>query len=349
MESRRMNRPRDRASAAGLLPRMEARAWADGKTVTYRYHPVGGKPLALGTDRDAAIRKVLDMLGKHSDAGTIGRLWQQYKSGPMWSGLKPRTQADYEAYSVPLLRVFGPVHAADITPPDVARYLRVERADAPVRANREFALLSILIGLAVERGEATTNPCRGKHVTKNKERPRSEAPQADDIKALITHAYSKGGQWRVIVMAAEFAALVGARQVEMLPLAWPAFGTDEVRLERGKQAKGVKRVEKVAVSPALLALRSRLLATQRSPLGAVFPNRKGNAYTGQGFAAMWGKLMREAMAGKVIARRFTFHDLRAAYVTEHKIQTGNLPDLHASATTTSRVYDRAREAKRRAL
>lgn len=53
-----MNRPRDRASAAGLLPRMEARPHRDGRTVSYRYHPIGAKPIPLGTDRLEACRKV---------------------------------------------------------------------------------------------------------------------------------------------------------------------------------------------------------------------------------------------------------------------------------------------------
>jgi len=58
-----MSRARDRKSAKGLLPRMEAMVWKDGKTVTFRYHPVGRKPISLGTDKDAAIRQVLDMNG----------------------------------------------------------------------------------------------------------------------------------------------------------------------------------------------------------------------------------------------------------------------------------------------
>ena len=71
-------------------------------------------------------------------------------------------------------------------------------------------------------------------------------------------------------------------------------------------------MERVDVSPALLELRTRLLAVSRdAKVGAVFPNRQGNPYTARGFAAMWGKLMREALAKKVIAKRFTFHDLRA--------------------------------------
>ena len=51
-----MNRARDRASAKGLLPRMEARVGK--KATTYRYHPLVGKPINLGQDLDAAIRQV---------------------------------------------------------------------------------------------------------------------------------------------------------------------------------------------------------------------------------------------------------------------------------------------------
>src|SRR5207247_5511269 len=123
------------------------------------YHPVGRKPINLGTDRIEAIRKVLDINGRGNERGTVGRLWKQYKESPAWQALKDRTRADYEDYSVPLLAVFGDVHAAAVMAPDVARYLRVERADAPVRANREIALLGNLLALAIELGEATANPC----------------------------------------------------------------------------------------------------------------------------------------------------------------------------------------------
>lgn len=345
-----MNRHRDKKSAAGLLPRMEARLWADGRTVTYRYHPVGGKPINLGTDRAEALRRVLEMNGLTDDSGTIARLWEQYKESAEWKSLRERTQQDYEDYSGPLLRVFGETYASNITAPDVARYLRVERKEAPIRANREIALLGNLIALAIEHGEATSNPCRGGQVRRNKERPRAIAPTQEDIAALVAFAESKGGQWPIITMAAEFAALAGPRQAEFLPLHWPAFSVDEVRLDRAKQRKGVKKVEKVAVSSALLSLRSRLQAIAvDGRVGAVFPNRQGNPYTSAGFAAMWGKLMREAMAKKVISRRFTFHDLRSYYTSMHKEQTGLLPDLHASPTTTATIYERSGVARRKAL
>jgi integrase len=329
---------------------MEARPWADGVTCTYRYHPVGKKPINLGTDRAEAMRKVLEMNGQADDSGTISRLWEHYKASPEWAALKERTQADYEDYSGPLLAVFGSVHASSIMAPDVARYLRTERKDAPIRANREVALLGNLIALAIDRGEATANPCRGGQVKRNKERSRTAAPQREDIDALVAYAEQKGGQWRIVTMAAEFAALVGSRQIEFLKLGWPQFGTDEVRLRRAKQRKGVEKVERITVSPALLELRGRLQAIAKDgKVGTVFPNRQGNPYTSSGFAAMWGKLMREAIAKKVIERRFTFHDLRAHYTTQHQEQTGALPNLHASPTTTAKVYERSGVARRKAL
>jgi hypothetical protein len=57
----------------------------------------------------------------------------------------------------------------------------------------------------------------------------------------------------------------------------------------------------------------------------------------------------DALAEKVVSQRFTFHDLRAHYATQHKRALGALPDLHADPGTTARVYERSRESRRKAL
>jgi integrase len=351
MEPCRVSRKRDRFSALGLLPLMEARPWKDGRTVTYRYHPIGSKPVNLGTDKDAAIQKVVAMAKIGAESGTVKALWLAYKGSPDWSALGERTRADYEDYSVPLLAVFGDMLAADITAPMVARYLRIER-DGKVRGNREVSLLGNLITLAIERGEAEHNPCRGGQVRRNKERPRTKKPETTDLAALVKFAMTKGGQWPVVVMAAEYCALAGSRKAEFLRACWSQVDEREIRLMRAKQHGGAERVETVAISPALQSLLDRLRPLAKNDkTGYLFPNRFGNAYTDEGFASMWGKLVREALAEKVIPAdgRFTFHDLRAYYTTEHKARTGNLPDLHASPTTTAKVYERSRVAKRSAL
>ena len=85
--------------------------------------------------------------------------------------------------------------------------------------------------------------------------------------------------------------------------------------------------------------RSRRPLAKNDRIGAVFPNRQGNPYTRDGFSSMWQKLMVEALERGVITTRFTFHVERR----------GELPDLHASPTTTARVYERSRVSKRDAL
>lgn len=345
-----MNRPRDRKSAEGLLHRMEARPWADGRTVTYRYHPVGKPPINLGTDRVLAIRRVANMNGLGDDVGTINRLWEQYQETPDWEGLGDRTKDDYKKYAAPLLQVFGDTLASEITAPMIARYLRVERKKAPVRANREISLLGNLISLAIERGEAEHNPCRGGQVKRNKERPRTRSPEQVEIDALVQFAATLGGQWAIVMMAAEFAALAGNRKIEFLNLHWSQINDTEIRLMRAKQHGGTERVEKIELSPAMRALLARLRPIARDDrIGAVFPNRYGNTYTHDGFNSMWQKLMLAAHKKEVISKRFTFHDLRAHYVTTHKSVTGELPDMHASPTTTARVYERSKIAKRKSL
>ena len=79
-----MGRKRERASGFGLLPRMEARPHASGDKVTYRYHPIGGKPINLGQDKRAAIQKVLDLNGASNDAArskNCGALIRRCRSG----------------------------------------------------------------------------------------------------------------------------------------------------------------------------------------------------------------------------------------------------------------------------
>lgn len=342
-----MSRPRDRASATGLLPRMEARPRKDG-LVTYRYHPIGKTPINLGTDKAAALRKVLDINDEAPDRGNVAGLWRLYQDSADWQRLAPNSQTDYLQCAKALLKVFGPLSPADVLPSHCARYLRIERATAPKRANREMALMSNLMNLAIERGDILTNPC--KQVRRNHEAPRQDAPEPETLINFLTWARQREGSAKVLAGMAEFAALTGNRRIEFLAMHWPQVGEGEIRLIRGKQRDDKQIVEVVSISPALAELLERMrgLASNAS-LGAVFPTRGGNPYTEQGFKAMWSKLVARALEEKVIAKRFTFHDLRAYYVTQHKAQRGALPDLHANPGTTARVYDRTKEVKRRSL
>lgn len=342
-----MSRPRDRFSGMGLLPRMEARVWKDGKTITYRFRPIEGPPINLGTDRQAALRKVIDMTGQSSDRGTVNELWRLYKESPGWTDLSDSSRTDYEQSSGPLLKVFGNVQAGAVKPKHCNRYLRVERAGSPVRANREMALLSNLMNLAVERGDIDANPC--KQVRRNKEQPRREVPEAADLAGFVAWAWARGGQSAVLAGMAEFCALAGNRRIEFRPMHWTQVSDHEVRLMRAKQ-RGKVVTEVLTMEPALRELLERMKPLAKdSRVGAVFPNRDGNPHTERGFKSAWARLMAAAITDKVLAKRIRFHDLRAYYTTHYKRQHGRLPDLHANPATTARVYDRNEEVRRRSL
>lgn len=350
-----MSRRRDRASTHGLLPLMEARPWKDGKTITYRYHPLGGKPISLGTDRQAAIEQVLQLTRRAADSGTVTELWRLYRDTPEWAALAEGTRTDYHLCWKALEPVFGQVAPRAITAQHCRRYLRIERAAAPIRANRELALLSNLFNVAIDIGEVDINVCR--HVRRNKEQPRNLAPEPATLQRFLSWAQARGGSAAILASMAEFAARTGNRRVEFRELHWPQWSETEARLFRAKARAGqAKVVEVIGNSPELLELRARMLAISgASKTGPVFPAARGGAYRDRAFKSAWSRLMADAMdasAGPPVLMpglRFTFHDLRAYFVTEHKRQRGELPDLHKNRETTARVYDRTKVVNRRAL
>lgn len=355
-------RPRVLASAMGLLPRMEARRWNDGKTVTYRYRPVDGNPINLGTDRAAAIRKVLDMLGESKDQNTLQWVWDRFTEKDdkdkyrvkRWRDLAESSKADYRQAWRQINKTFGKMHISDIDSTMVARYVHVERADTPKRANTEKALLSNLFAHGILLGACKVNATDG--VQPHKLESRTEAPDSEVLAAFLEWLGKQTPQRRIIGLAAEYASLAGNRKVEFLRLTWPQVDrvAGVVRTFRAKQRGGKRErvVEEVEISPSLAAVLDRLEAIRpdRECL-YVFPTRDGNSYSDSGFKALWQRCILNSIEEKVIDKktRFTFHDLRAFYATTHKAKTGNLPDLHKNKETTARVYDRTKTVFRKAI
>lgn len=351
-----MPRHRERQSAMGLLPRMEARPWADGKTISYRYHPVGGKPIALGTDKQAALRKVLDLTGQRDGYGSLAWVWEKYQESPRWLKLSPNTRSDYSLAWKQIAAVLGHMAADSIDAPTIARYVHIERAASPRRADIEKSLLSRIFGHGIKLGVCHINPTIG--VEPHGSQPRTTAPDPTVLARFLTWLDQQTPQRQIIGHMAEYASLAGSRRVEFLDLTWPQvdFDAGVVRTKRAKQ-RGGKRgevIEQVAMSTALRELLQRLLAV-RNQRGTgclyVFPTQGNNAYSDRGFKTLWQRCVADAMAEKVLSpsNRFTFHDLRAHYATVYKQQRGALPDLHANPAVTAQVYDRNKVVKRDAL
>lgn len=342
-----MSRPRDRASNMKLLPRMEAMPRKSG--FTYRYHPAIGRPINLGHDLQVALQTVLDMNGDNGDKNTINELWRLYQLSDAWKkDLSDGSRADYTQSSKQILQCFGNLPPSALKPAHISRYLRVERAAAPVRANREFALLSNLMNLAIDRGEIESNPC--KQVRRNKERPRKSAPTPENLATFLDWAWTQTGQAPILAGMAEFASLGGNRGMEFRLLSWPQVGEKEIRLIRGKQRDGNEVIEVFKMRGALLDLMQRMREKARDGRhGWVFQNARGNAYTAQAFKLGFNRLKKAAQKAGKLEQNFTFHDLRSYYVTQYKARFGALPEIHADPGTTARIYDSSKTVKRRML
>lgn len=344
-----MNRPRDRASSSGLLPRMEARLWADGKTVTYRYRPVGAKPIYLGTDREAAIRKVLDLNGQAPHHGSLKWLWEQWQTGRRYQKLAAGTQADYALAWKQIDQHLGKLPAAAVTAPMVARYVHITRAGSPRRADIEKALLSNLFKHGIMLGVCETNPTVG--VEPHGSQPSEVMPETAALKAFLEWLAGRPKQQQVAGLMAEFIAHAGNRRAEFIGATWLQYdeAAGVIRVPRAKQ-RGRQVWEVLEISPALAGVLKRAKALNPDS-HYLFPTRDGNAYSLSGWKSLWQRCWAGAIEAKVVRKeqRFNFHSLRRYFTTHYVQQEDELPNLHADKRVTARVYDANREIRRKTI
>lgn len=157
---------RNASKNRNLPPRMRARQQRSGKI--YYYFDAGGKPrkeIPLGCEYTQAIIKwaELEAAGREyvSSTITLGAISIRYQREVLIHKAS-RTQKDNLVEMAKLLEFFGndaPIEA--IEPIHVRQYL-TWRKDAPIRANREKALLSHMFNMARDWGlTRLANPCAG--------------------------------------------------------------------------------------------------------------------------------------------------------------------------------------------
>lgn len=340
---------RTKNAKLGLLPRMDARP-RKGGGYTYRYLTHDRRYIPLGKDRAEAIRQVLTLEYRAPDTGTVGEMVRAYMASSRFTNdLSKGSQDNYLLASKEVLRVFATMAISDVRPQHIARYLRVERVAAPVRANREMAFLSSAFQFGIEQGMAETNPCR--MVRRNTERPRSRCPSWEEIESLCELAKNKGPSSHVVGLMAKFAALTGRRGAEFRNMRRTDIRTDGIAVSFAKAKAGeALRTGLIGWTPALRAVFTELASVVRhtstkrtTAVESVFvwTNRDGQPYTTDGFKAMWTKIMADWLAAEPGRVKFNFHDLRAYYVTV-MVGAGENPETHSNPATTKRVYDRRR-------
>ncbi|MFN3543758.1 MAG: tyrosine-type recombinase/integrase [Thiobacillus sp.] len=304
--------------------------------------------IPLGHDLNDAKRKWAELECREAPAetGLMRFVFDRYERDVIPTKA-PKTQKDNLGCLVMLRKVFDTVGIDTITPQHVAQYRDKRGLKAPVRANREIALLSHVWNIAREWGfTAKENPVKG--VRKNKEKPRD--------------FYADDAVWGAVYAAApvelqdamDLNYLTGQRPADVLKmrLADIKDGAIEVqqnktkkklrillddegtRTELGKVIDRIKGRERKVASLFLIATPAGT-ALNRWTLRTRFDDARADA----------AKAATEAGNDELAARirAFQFRDIRPKAASEMDLEHASKLLGHTEQEITEKVYRRVGE------
>jgi len=233
-----------------------------------------------------------------------------------------------------LSEVFGKMLVLEVRPTHIARYLDIRGIKAPIRANREVALLSHMFSYAMRWGQTDRNPCIGvaKHPEKGRDRYVTDS-EFESVKKIASE---------FIATVMDLAYITALRKGDIFKLRLDQITDEGIWIKQSKT--GSKQLYEWSKGLHEVVDRARKL---KRPIRGLylFCTRQGQPYSDTGFKAMWNRVqVKWAMQG---GQRFTFHDIRAKALTDAKRMGMDAQSLagHATAAMTEH-YIKQREFKR---
>lgn len=336
-----------RPTKPGSISRLRVRKKPSGKI--YYYYDCGGKPrkeIPLGSDYGLAIAEYARLeksraaSDKAKEVLTFRHVAERYivEVVPTKS---PATQKDNRRELIKLLEFFDdpPAPLDAIEPQHVKQYLRYRGKTAPVRANREKALLSAIWNFARECGYTSlANPCAG--IKGHKEKGRSVYVE-DDLFAKI---YAVAGQ--PLRDALDLFYLTGQRISDVLALDERDIRDGHIWLTQAKT--GARR--RIEVSGELAAALDRI-ATRKKEC-KIKTTRLVVMESGQPMtdSMLRGRFDAAREQSGIDKADFQLRDLRAKAGTDKAESTGDILQArdqlgHSTVTMTER-YIRERQGKK---
>ena len=229
---------------------------------------------------------------------TVGWLFDLYMESDRFTSLSPKTQKDYSTAIQKMKGAdtgrgqFGDAKLAAVTKRTIRTYL--DEYPSPVSANRHIAVFKAAWSWAEERYDIPANPCKG--VKLNKESPRQRYVTDEEYEMALQLAPP------AIAQMMELAYLLRARLSEVLNLRVDDVFDDYVVLRRAKGSEGEHTMLSERLRSALSDVRGEPYVCHR--------------YSESAFRSAWRRLQ-----GK-LDNPFTFHDLKAKGITDHKDNFG---------------------------
>lgn len=301
----------------------------------FRYVPRCGLPINLGREYGEAMRKWATIVQPAQEVGTVASLidWYLVEVAPKKA---PRTYQDNLKEAEYLKKGLGHIPYLMLKPHHVAQYRDTRGETAPVRANREKALLSHVYTKAMERGITDYNPCKG--VKRNPEKRRERMIEDAEYRAVYSFAETSVQRLMTLIYRT-------CQRPEDLIKAGPAnirridHEGQEMRVLRVMQGKTGKTVD------IILAGDLEKLVDEHLRDKTVWPTfvhtRAGKKYTYSGLVAMFRRYVQKAELSD-----FGLYDLKGKGATDMYragVPIERIRQLlgHESVTTTE-IYLKAR-------
>jgi integrase len=342
--------------------------YVGAKKVSFYYQYPNGSSETLATaalgDRQAimeaertAKRKAMDIQQGAILAGSVADLIDRFKKD-----VAPKHYADQSKDGLAvregtyrnLTAFFGKMSPAALKTLHGYQYLDARaKAGAPIKANKELALMSTICKYAIQWGVIEANPFKDMMQNKQDKDVRT-IDRRQIVRFYLWSQRQDSAQFKTLGAAAMFTYLTGFRAAEVRPFHASGLTDEGVRVIGAKRKKGEATVIKVRDwSTRLRVVVKRAQQAYGRQRLYLFANRHGKAYTRSG----WGSVWQDAMLAYVGCKPeelvehplyFSLLDIRPAAITK-KIadRSADMYDFaaHANPSTTHRHYDR-RKVKR---
>jgi integrase len=279
----------------------------------------------LGKTYPEALTALAARLQSEAPTNTIDQLISKYEVDEL-PKRAAKTQAGRRQQFKKLREVFGTMRPSDIEPHHVWTYWK-ERGEIE-QARKEISALSAVLTFARRYGALKTpNPCFGLQLPNTKPRNR----YVNDEEFLRVRAIAQP----MIAYAMDLAYLAGMDEGTIRKLERRNITDEGLLFERGKTGAW----QLIEWNDDLRRTVQAILRERPQLRRALICNRKGEAYSANGFQAQWQRTVKNAVKAGI--SRFHFHDIRAKSGSDSDSDQEASDRLgHADVTLTKRVYRR---------
>jgi len=222
-----------------------------------------------------------------------------------------RTKKNHQNYLKSLKRVFGDSDMAKAEPKHINDWRDARGKQARESANKELSFLRLVLDHSVTVGLLRDNPARKVKKLPMSQEEKQERRKARRKKYVTNRQYA--AMYKIanptIRAAMEILYCTGIRMGDLLRLQWKDVHDDYIDIEEGKTLNDYHK----EMSPRLAsALREARKIEPLSPF--VIHNRRGQAYTEDGFGTTWQKIRVKLPEHD----RFGIHQIRHKSITDWK-------------------------------